>query len=253
MLEEVSGPGRGQSVDEARGCVEEPQHRIEVAICATSDLPTRECRLTPGGRQPARAPHGPKGLLDTQPLGQRIDGSREHPVDSARRACLWSDAVEGERRHDRFGEQHVARPPTPVVELDPAKRSAQPPQTDGVGAADRRAQHVDDDLGIERLGSRTDIERAPQECQEGPDRDLGAHRQVGTGRVDGHPGTPQDPPKRGGARATAHDDGHRRPRRAAEQVGLAQQCADERGLLCDGPQQVGLNDRLVDPWISGHR
>ena len=81
--------------------------------------------------------------------------------------------------------------------------------------------------------------------RNGPHGRLVAHRQVGGGGVDRHPGAAQHPAQGGRAAAAAHDDGHPRPRHAVEQVRLAQPPGDVAGLLRRGAQQVGLDVAAV--------
>ena len=80
--------------------------------------------------------------------------------------------------------------------------------------------------GVELLGAGDDVEGAAQQGEERAHGRLVAHREVGGGGVDRHPGAAQHPAQGGGAAAAAHDDGHPRPRHAVEQVRRAQPAGD---------------------------
>ncbi len=250
LAEQVVEEGRrrraGQPVDVPPGRLEEAEHGVEVAVGARPGRPSGEGGLAPRPGEAGGAPHRPQDLLDAVAVPQPLDGGGEHAVHASGRVGLAADVLEGGRGEDGLGEEDVARAPAAAVELEPAQRPAQPPQPDGVGAAEGRAEGVDDDVGVEGVGAGPDLEGAGEQGEERPDGDLVTHRQVGDRGVEGHAGRAQRAAQRRRPRPTAHQHRHLRPRDAVEQVRLAEQAGDEGPLLGAGAQQVGAG-RAVPP------
>ncbi len=156
-------------------------------------------------------------------------------------SSLGPDAVEGERMEHGLRQEHVARAPPTVVELEAAQSPAQPPQGHGIRTTHRRGEDLHDVRGVQLLGSRDDVEGAAQEGEERPHGHLLVDGKVGRGGLEGDSCTTEHPTQRGGARATAHHHGHPRPGHAVEEVGRPQSGRDIARLLGGSAQEVGLD------------
>ena len=138
-----------------------------------------------------------------------------------------------------------------------SQREPQPPQADAVEAAERPGEHVDRELGRERFAP--EHERGRRE-QRGRRRCVAQRGARGVARG-GHVGERQSPLERRHVGARAHDDGHRRPRHAVEQVPLAQEPGDRLALRrvrwsLDAQQRrdrVGIGPGTADRVAVGGR
>ncbi len=138
-----------------------------------------------------------------------------------------------------------------------SQREPQPPQADPVEAAERPGEHADRELGRERFAP--EHERGRRE-QRGRCRCVAQRGARGVARG-GHVGERESPLEGRHVGARAHDDGHRRPRHAVEQVPLAQEPGDRLALRrvrrrLDAQQRrerVGIGPGTADRAAVGGR
>ena len=138
-------------------------------------------------------------------------------------------------------KQLVAGASAPAVELVAAQRSAQAPQSDGVGSTDRGQHDVDRGLGVDRVRlPHRHVEGHLQQGEQGTHRHLVPDGDLGGWHRHGHAGGHQNPAQGAGASLPPDDHGHVGPRHTGEQVRLSQLCRDQRGLLRGRAQEVHI-------------
>jgi hypothetical protein len=115
---------------------------------------------------------------------------------------------------DGLDEEGVRASGALAVALLGAQGAAQPAQGHRIGATDRRREQRQGHLEVEPSGIQADRER----IEQWPDCTLVAHRDLGRGHLDRHPGGAQHAAQGRRACGPTHDHRHLAPRNRALQM-----------------------------------
>ena len=226
VKEEPGRPG-GQAHGEARGGLEERDHRVEVAVGRGAVGPAGRARCLPRPGQAGGVPHRPQGVVRVA-VARGVAGERQqgcHPPGRVR----GRDVDQGEvTRVAEHGSKRLVRHLLAGVLRGRPQRPPEPAQAQGVAAAQRPGQELRGGVLVERARPQ----RAPQEHEQRLCPRLGRERQLVPGDHRGHPGRHQRAPQQRDLMDHRPDqDRHRRPAHAVVQVRAPQHVGDHGGLL----------------------
>ena len=274
MLEERVRPRGREPVDVTLRRVEQPDDGVEVTVGASATLPTAQGEPVPTAGDVEGVPHRPEDRLRADTWGPRAgavggpgfamgrDRARhvEPRVDRLRQPAHRCGVVAERGGMAGFeqdgGQQLVAGPLAPVLQLLPAQQPTEPAEPDRVALPQRRQHEVDRALRLDPVvGVQGHLEHGVDEGQQRTHGDLVADRALARRGQHRHAVGHEDPPQCLVAPLAADDDGHVAPGDPVEEVSGAQPRRDVRRLLGRRPQEGDLDtaavaQRLGRPLLS---